>query len=102
VERAGPLFPPVVGNVVAWIKWVKNARNSVAHRDREMVDIEKEWRTTIRVTATIEWLLRLVLLRDLQIPDSVIHKGVRDQLGQEAARELLHRERPDWFRETIG
>lgn len=46
VARAGPLFPPAVGNVDAWRRWVKAGRNSVAHRDPEMVDLDKEWRTT--------------------------------------------------------
>lgn len=97
VERAGPLFPPAVGDINAWCRWVKACRNSVAHRDPGMVDLDKEWRTTVRVTATIEWLMTLVLLRDARIPDSVIEKGVRRERGLEAATQSLQELQPDWF-----
>jgi hypothetical protein len=97
VARAGTLFPPAVGNIDAWRQWVKAGRNSVAHRDPSMVDLDKEWRTTVRVTATIEWLMTLVLLRDLGIPDSVIERGVRRERGLEAATQHLREARPDWF-----
>jgi hypothetical protein len=99
-DRAGPLFPPVVGNTAEWIKWVKQARNSVAHRDPDMIDIEQEWRTTIRVTATIDWLMRLTLLRELGIADDVVEEGVRQQRGLEAAKDFLRQEKPEWFTAT--
>lgn len=95
--RAGPLFPPAVGDVDAWRRWVKAGRNSVAHRDPEMVDLDKEWRTTVRVTATIGWLMTLVLLRDAGIPDAVIETGIRRERGLEAATQHLREVKPDWF-----
>lgn len=97
VERAGPLFPPVVGDVKAWRRWVREARDSVAHRDPGMVDIEAEWLTAVRVTETIKWLLTLVLLHDLEIPEQVITAGVRKEGGIFHAQELMKRQRPDWF-----
>lgn len=97
VARAGPLFPPAVGDVDAWRRWVKAGRNSVAHRDPEMVDLDTDWRTTVRVTATIEWLMTLVLLRDAGIPDAVIETGIRREGGLEAATQHLRELKPDWF-----
>lgn len=97
VDRAGPLFAQAVGNAEDWRTWVKKARNSIAHRDPSMVDVEGEWRTTARVTATIRWLMTLVLLRDLEIPESVIKAGVRQHGGLHAASRYLREVRPDWF-----
>jgi hypothetical protein len=97
VTRAGSLFPPAVGDVDAWRRWVKAGRNSVAHRDPQMVDLDKEWRTTVRVTATIGWLMTLVLLRDVGIPDAVIELGIRRERGLEAATQYLREVKPDWF-----
>ncbi len=67
---AGPPFAKAVGDPERWRTWIKQGRNSVAHRDPSMVDLERDWRTTVRVTATIRWLMMLVFLRDLGIPDS--------------------------------
>jgi len=97
VERAGPLFPGLVGNVAKWSKWVKDGRNSIAHRDPTMLDIDGQWRITIRVTETIRWLLILTLLRDLGINDEVIEARVRQERGLESAREHLKEAMPDWF-----
>jgi hypothetical protein len=98
VGRAGPLFPPAVGDVVKWRRWVKDARNSVAHRDLSpKVDADRDWRTTVRVTPTIRWLLVLVLLRDLGVRDEVIKSGVRNHPGFAAASENLRIAKPEWF-----
>lgn len=97
IERAGPLFPGLVGNVAKWSKWVKDGRNSIAHRDPTMLDIDGQWRITIRVTETIRWLLVLTLLRDLGINDEVIEARVRQERGLESAREHLKEAMPDWF-----
>ena len=97
VDRGGPLFATAVGITVDWRNWVKSGRNGVAHRDPQMVDVDKEWRTTVRATATIQWLMTLVLLRDLGIPEDVILKGIRQQKGLEFASANLRSVRPDWF-----
>lgn len=97
VDRAGGLFPPAVGNVTKWRRWVKEARHSVAHRDPSKVDVDRDWRTTVRITPTIRWLLVLVLLRDLGLSDEVIEAGVRNQGGLAAATENLQTEKPEWF-----
>lgn len=97
VGRAGALFPPVVGNVKSWRTWVREARDSVAHRGPRMFDIEAEWMTAVRVTETIKWLLTLVLLRDLGIPDDVIAAGVQKEGGLGNATELMKQQQPDWF-----
>ncbi len=97
IDRAGPLFPPMVGNVEAWLRWVKHGRNSVAHRDPEMVNLDEEWQTTVRVTATIQWLVTLVLLRDLGLSDEVIERGVRRDRGVESATNYLRERKPEWF-----
>jgi hypothetical protein len=62
-----------------------------------MIDIEREWRTTIRVTATIDWLMRLTLLRDLGIAEEIIEEGTRQQRGLAAAKGFLRQEKPEWF-----
>jgi hypothetical protein len=97
IDRGGPLFAAAVGQPDAWRDWVKRGRDSVAHRDPGMFDVDKEWRTTIRITATIQWLMTLVLLCDLQIPDEVIATGVRQQRGLRLATDLLREVQPDWF-----
>lgn len=97
VARAGPLFPAVVGSLARWRRWVKEGRNSVAHRDPAMVDIEKEWRTAVRVAVTIQWLMTLVFLRDLGIADSMIEAGVQREGSLKVAQNHLRQVRPDWF-----
>lgn len=95
--RAGPMFLQAVGDPDAWNRWVRNGRNSVAHRAPEMIDIEEEWRTTVRVTSTMRWVLMLVLLRDLGLPDETIATGVRRNRGLGGASVNLRRIKPDWF-----
>jgi hypothetical protein len=97
VEQAGPIFAEAVGNVDAWGKWVKDGRNGVAHRDPGMVDVDADWRTTIRIIPTMQWLMRLVLLREIGIPDEVIASGVRQDRGLEASSHQLREMRPKWF-----
>ena len=99
VAKAGPLFAEAVGDARKWRSWVRNARDSVAHRGPKMIDVDKEWRTTIRVTRTIEWLMILVLLRDLGIDDEVVASGVREEGGLKAASEMLKLVKPEWFPE---
>lgn len=97
IERAGPLFPCLVGDVPKWRRWVKNGRNSIAHGDPTMLDIDRQWRTTIRITETIRWLLILTLLRDLGLSDETIDVRTRQEGGLEGARANLKEEIPEWF-----
>lgn len=98
VTKAGPLFPNAVGNVSKWAKWVKDARNGIAHRKPSEEDLDAvEWRTMIRVTPTLQWLLSLVLLKDLEIPGDVAAAGVKRHRGFDAATANLRTARPDWF-----
>ena len=100
LTKAGPLFPPVVGNVEEWRKWVKDARNSVAHRDPGMIDIEQEWRTTIRITDSIQCLLTLAVLRDLGISDAVLEPGVQREGTLARVAHYMKEVRPDWFAQS--
>ena len=68
MNRAGERFSVIVGNVAEWSSWVKNARNGVAHRDPGMIDADEEWRTTIRITETIKWLMTCSFFEDLGLP----------------------------------
>ena len=95
--RAGPRFGEAVGNPEEWQRWVKNGRNAVAHRDPGMVDVDKEWRTTVRIIETIKWLMTLVLLHDLELPEDVIETGLRQQRGLVSASRSLREEKPEWF-----
>lgn len=93
----GPRFEDVVGDVEKWAKWVKDGRNGVAHRAPGMVDVDREWRVTVRVTATLEWLLILLLLQDLGLDDTMIAKGVKANRRLAGVRELLAAVKPEWF-----
>jgi hypothetical protein len=62
-----------------------------------MIDIDLEWRTTVRITPTIKWLLNLVLLRDLGLSDQDIERGVRRERGLAAATEHLRLVQPEMF-----
>ena len=94
---AGPRFAAAVGDPVAWRNWVRDARDSVAHRDPGMVDLEQEWRTTVGVANSMQLLLVLVLLADLAIPDSVIAEGLRQDRSLEVVPRYLQSVKPEWF-----
>jgi hypothetical protein len=100
IALAGPRFTTAVGNPTEWRDWVKRGRNSVAHRDPKMIDIDREWRTTIRITATMQWLLILVLLVDLKVPADVVAAGLQQDRGLESASHFLREVKPDWFSTT--
>jgi len=97
VALAGPRFPPAIGDTVQWREWVKDGRNSVAHRDPGMVDLEKEWRTAVGVAASMQWLMILVLLSDLNIPDATVEEGLRQNRVLEQIAGYLRTVKPDWF-----
>ncbi len=80
-----------------WRNWVRDGRNSVAHHDPSMVDLEREWRTTIGVAASMQWLLILVLLSDLSIPDAVLEEGLRQNRPLEQVEGYLRSVKPEWF-----
>lgn len=93
----GQRFAAAVGDPVRWRNWVRDGRNSVAHRDPSMVDLEREWRTTIGVAASMQWLLILVLLADLSIPDAVVEEGLRQNRPLEQVEGYLRSVKPEWF-----
>jgi hypothetical protein len=62
-----------------------------------MVDVDKEWTTTVCITSSIKWLITLVLLKDLGVPDAVISDGLKREGGLQAASRRLQEIRPDWF-----
>lgn len=97
VNKAGPHFAAAVGNPIAWRNWVRDGRNAVAHRGPSMVDVDKEWTTTVCIASSIKWLITLVLLKDLGVPDAVISDGVQREGGLRAASRRLQEIRPDWF-----
>ncbi len=97
VALAGARFATAVGDAVQWREWVKDGRNSVAHRDPGMMDLEKEWRTATGVAASMQWLMILVLLSELSIPDAVMAEGLRQNQVLEQIAAYLRAVRPDWF-----
>jgi hypothetical protein len=98
VTKAGDLFPTAVGDVQKWETWVKKARHAIAHRDpKQKVFDAVEGRTMLRVTPTLQWLLTLVLLDDLDIPADVATAGVRSHQGFAGVTANLRRECPEWF-----
>ncbi|MGF1598084.1 MAG: HEPN domain-containing protein [Acidimicrobiales bacterium] len=97
VLYAGPMFADLVGDLESWIQWVKNSRNSVAHRDPKMNRPEDDWKTTIWVTESIRWLMTLVLLNELGVPADIVEGGVRRERGLAGTRRALQSVQPRWY-----
>ena len=98
MEFVGPRFEEAVGSPVEWRKWVKQARNSVAHRAPGMVNIEDEWRTAVRVTESIRWLLVLVMLNELDLREDLVQKC---QIRLQGPSARLQQVKPEWFDQTV-
>ncbi|MGH9963037.1 MAG: HEPN domain-containing protein, partial [Pyrinomonadaceae bacterium] len=64
-----PAVYPFVGDRAKWIRSVKNIRNQIAHALRERYSFESDIIKLARLTATVEVLLRIVLLRELGFSD---------------------------------
>jgi hypothetical protein len=62
-----------------------------------MLDIEQDWRTATGVAAAMHWLMILVLLSDLNIPDAVIEPGLRQIRILEQLAHYLQVVKPEWF-----
>jgi hypothetical protein len=100
INRAGETFSSAIPELGAWKKWVKDGRNAVAHRDPGMVDVDAEWRVTVRVTDTIRWALTLALLKDLGFGDAFIEQAVRRNRAFPGSIALLREAKPEWFSPT--
>ena len=101
IDRVGHRFESVIGNRAEWIRWVKAGRNSLAHRDPKMVDLEDEAVATIRITASISWLLVYLLLQDLGLSDVDLDKAVHNSWAWKAVRPQLEAAVPSLFGPTI-
>jgi hypothetical protein len=97
IDRVGPRFESVIGNRHEWTRWVKAGRNSIAHRDPGMVDLEDEWLATIRITESISWLLVFLLLQDLGLNDDDLDNAVRYSWAWKSVQRQLAEAVPSLF-----
>jgi hypothetical protein len=88
---------PKIGDPEKWATWLKNGRNSIAHRDPGMLDVEKEWRATHAVMRSAEWLLVVLLLQDLGLPQSKIELALQRQQSWGFLSESLREAVPTLF-----
>jgi len=97
VSRGGPIFSSAVGNLELWKVWVKEARNSVAHRFPAGARVESEWMTTVHVSASIRLLLSLLFLEDAGLSEDQRREAMKR--SKEASRVETHLRRvlPEWF-----
>ena len=70
IDRAGSAVHPFVGDRAKWIKCVKDIRNQIAHALRERYSFETDVVKLAWLTATVDVLLRIVLLRELGFSDA--------------------------------
>jgi ApeA-like protein/HEPN superfamily Apea-like protein len=69
IDHAGPSVGPFVGDRDKWATLVKKLRNQFAHGAQKRHPIEDDVRKLSRLSATIDALLRLVLLREIGFSD---------------------------------
>jgi hypothetical protein len=99
LEKAGAEFASSIGDPAQWRDWIKRGRNGVAHRDPDMIDVDKEWEKTIRITESIQLLMRIVLIKDIGVPDSVLMGGLARTRVLDLVRLHLGQVFPTWFGE---
>jgi hypothetical protein len=92
IEQVDPLFEEVQVAWPKWTEWVKDARNSVAHRKSGMAPIEKQWQTAHVATLAVEWLLVAILMKDLGFTDDQI----RGRFGRNYSWNLLPERLERW------
>jgi hypothetical protein len=66
LDLAGSTMHPYVGDRERWIKRVKDIRDLIGHGSSEL---EKDRRVQIRLTASLELLYKLILMRELGFSD---------------------------------
>lgn len=91
---ASPLINEVIPRSEVWARWLKDARNSVAHRDPGMVSIEKEWRAAAAVVAAAEWLLVILLMLDLGF--------TQEEVRQRLQRNPMWQGLPRWLDRVLS
>ncbi|WP_157360707.1 HEPN domain-containing protein [Amycolatopsis thermoflava] len=69
IDHAGSCIDPFIGDRDKWVRLVKDVRNQIAHARRERHIVETEVVKQVRLTATIDVLLRVILLRELGFTD---------------------------------
>lgn len=79
IDHAGSCINPFVGDRDKWVRLVKDVRNQIAHARRERYIVETDVVKQVRLTATIDVMLRFILLRELGFTDdqcaSMIHRN---------------------------
>lgn len=97
VGRAAPIFASVVGDVEKWKHWVKDERNSVAHRFPASMKVEIEWETTARVTESIRLLLSLLLIEDAGLSEDQRRQAMKRSREAERVGAGMRCVLPQWF-----
>ena len=97
IDHAGPAVYPFIGDRVKWIKYVKNIRNQIAHALRERYSFESDVAKLARLTATVEVLLRIVLLRELGFTDEQCAEMAERNPRWSYLKSVLPNEVPEIF-----
>ena len=97
VSESGEFFTSQIGNARMWRDWVVAARNGAAHRDPSMINVDEDWVITVRVVASIQILMSIVLMKSIGVPAEVYEENIKrsgdfDFISREL-RELV----PEWF-----
>ncbi len=67
INHAGPAVNSFIGDPDKWVTLVKKLRNQFAHAPRTRHPLENDVRKLSRLSATIDALLRLILLREMGV-----------------------------------
>jgi len=97
VVEAGEFFAAAVGDPKAWRNWIRDRRIATAHRGPNMINVDYEWTTTIVLTATVQWLLTIVFLRAIGIPDTVYEQRIQQWSDLSWHSMRLRELKPVWF-----
>ena len=97
VKEAGEFFESAIGNRFKWRDWIVAARNGTAHRGPGMLNVDREWIVTVRVAASIQLLMSIVLMKAVGVPDQAYEERIL-RAGQlrfisDELRSLV----PRWF-----
>ncbi|MCU1394482.1 MAG: hypothetical protein JWM34_2910 [Ilumatobacteraceae bacterium] len=96
-ERGGDQFIAGIGNIGKWVDLIATGRDSVAHRDPAMRDVEADAAAAVRLIGSIEWLLNLLLFEDLGIDRAERDRILNDSSHWSSVTDYLRADVPDLF-----
>lgn len=94
LDRAGSTLDQYVGNRDEWIKKVKKLRDLIGHG---VDQVEKDLAMQVRLTATVELLYRVILLRELGFTNEQCVDIVTKNRNWSYLPAALRRDVPDLF-----